>query len=257
MQRVTYQGRTLNTRTRDMFEAVEYLTGLQLTITQGSYNAGGVAASAGTHDGGGAIDIRAVNLTTAQRKAVVLAARQVGFAGWLRTPSQGNWPYHIHCIAIGDGDLSRGAANQVDQYKRGRNGLASAGPDDGPDGYRNVKWEDWAAAHPDWRGLTVGQVDELKDFIRAEIKSSEARVLANIYAGPRYAALQNTLNAQGKGLEALAKLVQEMDAEADARDLKGNGRYAFFAEKLNDVLAESKEDDPENPVTVANPAPKA
>jgi hypothetical protein len=139
--RMTWRGCNLNKRTVSMLQAAEKLAKRDLVITQGSYNKGGVAASAGTHDGGGAADIRAVGLTTAQRKAVVLALRQVGFAAWLRTPSQGDWPYHIHAIAVGDKDLSRGAANQVLEYRRLRNGLANRGKDDGPAGYYGMTYE--------------------------------------------------------------------------------------------------------------------
>src|SRR5690606_37754794 len=55
--RTTFSGRTVNERTRDMLAAAEEILGFDIVVTQGSYNAGGVAASAGTHDGGGAVDI--------------------------------------------------------------------------------------------------------------------------------------------------------------------------------------------------------
>lgn len=221
MQRVQFRGVTLNTRTRDMILAVEYLTGITLVLTQGSYNAGGVTASAGTHDGGGAVDIRAKDLTTAQRKKVVLAMRQVGFAAWLRLAIKDLWPVHIHGIAKNDGDLSRGAAGQVTDYINGRNGLANNGPDDGPDGYRHTTWEAWEAAHPNWRGLTVDQVDDIKNFVRAELKGLEQR----IYAGPRYSALQNSLYT-------VIDELRSHDGEQDAR-------YGYYAGKLNDILAEA------------------
>src|SRR5436305_6822542 len=53
---VTYHGVTLNTRTKAMLVAAEGLLGYQVGLAQGSYNPGGVDASAGTHDGGGATD---------------------------------------------------------------------------------------------------------------------------------------------------------------------------------------------------------
>jgi len=139
-KRVTYQGMRTNVRTRDMFLEAERLCGFNLTITQGSYS-GKVSASAGTHDGGGALDVRARDLSSSQRYTAVKNLRRVGFAAWLRNPSQGSWPWHIHCIAIGDDDLSRGAKNQVTSYKNGHNGLAGNGEDDGPSGYRLMTWE--------------------------------------------------------------------------------------------------------------------
>ena len=167
---ITYRGRRLNQRTIDMFEAAEKLTGLTLVITQGSYNAGGVAKSAGTHDGGGALDIRAVDLSPGNRKRVVAAFREVGFFASLRTPAQADWPYHIHCIAVGDPDLSRDAAEQVRDYTAGRNGLANEGPDDGPRQYVGMTWEKYLKAHPPQPKelFTVGQFEDLMQQIKNE-----------------------------------------------------------------------------------------
>src|SRR5687768_16317521 len=103
--RVIWRGKRLNKRTVAMIQAAERLTEFERDLVQGSYNRGGVSASAGTHDGGGAIDVRAADLSAKERKAVVLALRKVGFAAWLRTPAQSHWPFHIHAIAVGDQDL--------------------------------------------------------------------------------------------------------------------------------------------------------
>jgi len=130
--RTTRDGHTLNYRTLEMLRAAERTLYFPITVTQGSYNAGGVGASAGTHDGGGVIDLRATTLNESQRLATVVGLRIIGFAAWLRTPSQGDWPYHIHAVAIGDQELSDSAARQVVAYKSGRNGLANNGVDDGP-----------------------------------------------------------------------------------------------------------------------------
>ncbi|NEA35413.1 hypothetical protein [Streptomyces sp. SID13031] len=146
--RIVWRKTQLNQRTVAMLIAAEKIYKSQFGFLQGSYNKGGVEASAGTHDGGGAVDIDVVKKSPAQRRAVVLALRQVGFAAWLRTPAQGRWPYHVHAIAIGDKDLSRGAATQVLEYKRKRNGLANRGKDDGPPGYYAMTWEIYLKAHP-------------------------------------------------------------------------------------------------------------
>lgn len=134
--RTTYTGKTVNERTRKMLAAADAKVGFAIVLSQGSYNAGGVSASAGTHDGGGAVDISVSRLTTTQRWQAVRALRSVGFAAWLRTPSQGNWPYHIHAISIGDTDLSTSARDQVADYYAGRNGLASHAADNTPSAYR-------------------------------------------------------------------------------------------------------------------------
>jgi hypothetical protein len=127
MKRVIYRGHTLNQRTIDMLAAAEKRLGYPLHIMQGSYHSG-VSASAGTHDGGGAVDVSA----TSDPNEVVLALRKVGFAAWHRRTWEGPWSEHIHCIAIGDPDLSSGARTQVREYFIGQNGLASHRADTGP-----------------------------------------------------------------------------------------------------------------------------
>lgn len=124
----------VNARTRDMLRAVEAMLQTRLTLVQGSYRAGaGASASAGTHDGGGVVDIRTWDLPGKglTPEQVVLALRRAGFAAWFRTKAQGFDP-HIHAVAIGDKQLHPTAKAQVEAYYRGRNGLANNGRDDGP-----------------------------------------------------------------------------------------------------------------------------
>lgn len=128
----------VNTRTIEMLaEAERYLAAhggcdparaRTSNIVQGSYNKGGVAASAGTHDGGGVIDVRCVDLSTSARRALAMALRHAGFAAWIRHPPL--FPYHIHAVAIGDPSLSPAARQQVPAYFNGRDGLADNGPDE-------------------------------------------------------------------------------------------------------------------------------
>lgn len=143
----TFSGKTVNQRTYDMLAEAESMLGHNIVVTQGSYNAGGVSASAGTHDGGGAVDISVRDLTTTQRWQTVEALRTVGFAAWLRTPAQGPWPYHIHAIAVADTDLPHSARNQVADYYVGKNGLASHAADNTPSDYQVAFtwWEKYQA----------------------------------------------------------------------------------------------------------------
>lgn len=131
-------GDVLNRRTLNMYEEAEKISGIDLTVTQGSYT-GSNPGSAGTHDGGGAVDIsvRGINAHRA-----VKALRRVGFAAWHRTADQGNWAPHIHAVAISDTDVSPAAQKQVGDYFLGRNGLASGAPDDGPK-VEKVTWEQY------------------------------------------------------------------------------------------------------------------
>lgn len=119
---VTVDGKRTNKRTAVMLREAERLSG-NMPVTQGSYNRGGVAASGGTHDGGGALDISVRGLNMRQINARVKALRTVGFAAWYRSAIPGVWGPHIHAIAMGTRDLAPLARLQVADYKRGRNGL--------------------------------------------------------------------------------------------------------------------------------------
>ena len=131
----TYGGARVNARTRDMLAAADGMLSWSLALDQGSYSTTD-PTSAGTHDGGGVVDITATSLTTTQRWETVRALRTVGFAAWLRTPSQGSWPYHIHAAAVSDTDLATPAADQIHDYYFGKNGLANHAADDTPTAYR-------------------------------------------------------------------------------------------------------------------------
>ncbi|BCL18135.1 peptidoglycan-binding domain-containing protein [Micromonospora sagamiensis] len=139
---VAFRGVSVNTRTRAMLLEAERLLGAQLVITQGSYTSGN-STSAGTHDGGGVLDLSVSGMTTTYRTTVVQRLRLVGFAAWLRTPSQGDWPYHIHAVALADTDQSAPAQHQAGDYYLGLNGLANRAPDDGPAVSPKRTWEEY------------------------------------------------------------------------------------------------------------------
>ncbi|MEU8391696.1 peptidoglycan-binding domain-containing protein [Micromonospora sp. NPDC048843] len=130
--KVPRDGYVVNARTQAMLAEAQRLLGYPLVLDQGSYNPGGDPTSAGTHDGGGVVDIAVTGMTAARRTAVARALRKVGFAAWVRNPNQGDWPWHVHATAISDTDLSSQAQHQVGDYHLGMNGLANQGPDDGP-----------------------------------------------------------------------------------------------------------------------------
>ncbi|MFD0901573.1 peptidoglycan-binding domain-containing protein [Actinomadura sediminis] len=130
--RVPMRGVVVNTRTRSMLLEAERRLGRAFVLDQGSYNPGGDPTSAGTHDGGGAVDISVAGMDAAERTAAARELRRVGFAAWVRSPAQGDWPWHVHAVAINDTDLSTRAQHQVGDYYLGLNGLAGRGPDDGP-----------------------------------------------------------------------------------------------------------------------------
>jgi hypothetical protein len=144
--RVRRDGYVVNARTRAMLTEAGRLLGSHLKLVQGSYNPGGDPTSAGTHDGGGVVDIAVTGMSVATRTKVTRALRQVGFAAWVRNPGQADWPWHIHAAAINDTDLSSQAQHQVGDYYLGLNGLANHGPDDGPKVPKNT-WEEYQRPH--------------------------------------------------------------------------------------------------------------
>jgi hypothetical protein len=131
---------TLNARTLAMLDQAQtlYSAGggimtLRRAIMQGGYNPGGVAASFGTHDGGGALDLSVRSpedrrILTGEIEPLLRALRVAGFAAWLRDTDSlyPGSPIHIHAIAIGDDELSPAARGQIDGefgYLRGYDGL--------------------------------------------------------------------------------------------------------------------------------------
>jgi hypothetical protein len=140
--RLTVNSATLNTRTLAMLDHAQELyagyggviVNFRRAIMQGSYNPGGVQASFGTHDGGGALDISVRSFEKDRRvltddiPLMLRALRVAGFAAWLRSANElyKGSPIHIHAIAIGDKELSEAARGQIDGpfgYLRGYNGL--------------------------------------------------------------------------------------------------------------------------------------
>ena len=128
---VQWDGHTIDRITAEALHAAEKKLGYPLSVVQGCYQAldgkaNDVAASAGTHDGGGVVDLLPYDW---RRKVVAL--RNVGFAAWHRTPDQGPWGEHIHAVLIGNQKLAPSAAAQVVDYLANppRNGLAGHAPD--------------------------------------------------------------------------------------------------------------------------------
>lgn len=121
-EKVTYRGRLMDRKTMAFLRAMEQRLGYPLTVIQGCYNAGGVSASAGTHDGGGVVDLVSWD---ARRK--VRVARELGAFAWLRPDLPGVWGEHIHLGVRSHGRLSSAAKAQQADFDAdpARNGLAN------------------------------------------------------------------------------------------------------------------------------------
>lgn len=176
---IKYRGKRMTPQVRDALLAAEQRAGFHFTITQGGWNAGGVKASAGTHDGD-ALDIRSRGLTQRQIAAVIEALRWAGFAAWLRTTStprygvrpQGFSVEHIHAVPNGWGLPSSGARRQAEKYRAGRDGLRGNGPDVGPGHTRAYVDKTWPE-RPDTRTEIERLLDtmnekQLRGIIRDE-----------------------------------------------------------------------------------------
>jgi hypothetical protein len=141
--RVRIGSADFNARTLAMLDHAQALYAAQggtivfrQAITQGGYNNGFVAASFGTHDGGGAVDLSVrsradFSVLTNEIPLMIRALRVAGFAAWLRETDElyPGSPVHIHAIAIGDLELSQAARDQIDGtfgYLRGYDGLPRA-----------------------------------------------------------------------------------------------------------------------------------
>jgi hypothetical protein len=138
--RVTFDGKTVNARTRDALKYAQALWRkrgrhkLTIRLAQGSYAASGggnrVQASGSTHDAGGVVDVRTagVGLDAQQTKDLNRALRDSGFASWIRDSRDGMDP-HIHAIALGDKEMSSSARSQTVDFDNGRNALRNGARD--------------------------------------------------------------------------------------------------------------------------------
>lgn len=173
LKRIEFRGRLFNQRTIDMIKETERNLGFTLGISQGSYTTA-VKASALTHKGGGAADIRARTLSEAQRSLAVRELRRVGFAAWLRRIEDGFDSIHIHAIAVGDPELSEGpasAARQVRDYKDGFNGLKGHGKDTGPREFASRTWEQYKAMRAVKDATGTSTLEEKKNDVHLSVRA--------------------------------------------------------------------------------------
>lgn len=146
--KVTFRGATINRATRAFLLWVEEQLAFHVEIVQGSYRpVSNVSGS--THTGGGVVDLRTRDLTTAQRTRLLRRCRDGGSAAWLRDERDGFDP-HLHLCIYGDGaqDMAPSAQRQRLAYDKGLSGLDSGKADRNT--YRpdpRVKWS-WSLDKP-------------------------------------------------------------------------------------------------------------
>lgn len=140
-----WDGETLDYMTVAALEAAKKEFGSDFGIMQGSHSHGSVAASGGTHDGGGVVDISVPN---GDWEGAVTAMRKIGFAAWVRNVpgyGQAGDGAHIHAVLIGNKELSPQAQIQVQSYLNNDDGLAGSRADDSTREYVNNRF-DWGKA---------------------------------------------------------------------------------------------------------------
>lgn len=120
LERVQYQGETLDVATLRALQYAQSILGGGFNVAQGSFEAAS-SYSGYTHTGGGAIDVNDGGMGWDKAVDSLIKA---GFAAWHRTPSQGPWGHHIHALLMRDPSLSPSARGQVADFLRGGDGLA-------------------------------------------------------------------------------------------------------------------------------------
>lgn len=124
-------------------------------ISQGGFNGGGVAASAGTHDRE-AFDFAVAGWLPKWNADWEAAMWEVGFADWHRPFIYNIWPEHNHAIPKG-GDLSPAARAQERAFRNRRDGLAGNRPYPRiPAHLAGRTWEQYLAAKNAKRKIKIG-----------------------------------------------------------------------------------------------------
>lgn len=112
-----FKGKRFTARFAQVLAMAERMAGTNMNISQGGWRP--ATSYSGTSHAGDAVDITRSNFAP-----LINALRSLGVAAWLRTPSQGNWPYHIHAIPGPSAGRAGGSGvSQWYSYVNGGNGL--------------------------------------------------------------------------------------------------------------------------------------
>src|SRR5699024_4966479 len=209
-------------------ETAEKKAGFRFRYTQGGYNAGGVTASAGTHDGGGAVDIDVRGMSRATINKIVNSLRKSGWAAWYRPYIANLWIAHIHAIQLGNARASSGAKHQIREYKAGRNGLANYGPDTHwrPKKIKALKWNGGKTVAKGTTGMKVSQ--KKKSWPKAQkLKKNKWVTLKVDKTGITYSFPKNHGSAYGN-----------IVIEGQVNNLSENGRIVVQAFKKHNKTKE-------------------
>ena len=259
---IWFRGKRMTPAVRDALLAAEQRAGFNFVVTQGGFNAGGVVASAGTHDGD-ALDLRTRDLDKAKVTKMIEAMRWAGFAAWYRTSgaqygvrAQGFTTPHVHAVPNGWGLPSAGARAQAAAYRARRDGLARNLADIGP-GHVSTWRTKTRPEKPDLRTplerlLDDMDINDLRKIIREEtnaatadlkrrITTLEARVSANTDARAQYAYQQvidgGAVTTRLDRLEGRATATTDARAQYAYRQVVSGGDVANALDQLRGGIA--------------------
>ncbi|TDT31096.1 phage tail tape measure protein [Naumannella halotolerans] len=164
---VSFKGKTFTARFAQVLAMAERIAGTNMHISQGGFRP--ATSYSGSSHAGDAVDITRSNFPP-----LINALRSLGVAAWLRNPSQGNWPYHIHGIPGPSAGRPGGSGvSQWASYVNGGNGLG--GRDDwnyrGPKGGGNFNFDNLPS---------VGDIGKLMEWsmngVRKEFDGDIAKI---------------------------------------------------------------------------------
>lgn len=197
--RTSYQGRAVDALTLQIILVANALLRLAkfggeregVTMVQGSFNRGGVSASAGTHDGGATFDLTAFNW---KNRVKVLRLLGVAYFNrptlWQRVKNSMRlvWTNHGHGVVCGMGNASPLALSQVQDYYAGRNGLANRG--------RDIDWRPLVFPLAVFGGNTGHRVTK-RGCHAYEQPTTRAKVERDVYEGAKVTVLME-VNVGGR-----------------------------------------------------------
>jgi hypothetical protein len=139
------------------FEKVLIMEGVikrNVDIAQLTGNAG---PSGGTHRQGGAMDFW--TLVKSWWKFLVIARQMGADASWRRTPGQGPWDFHFHCVLRGCRHNSP-CRYQINEVDNNQDGLRGSRRDDGPRPLSKRTWREGIA----WAKQKLGEDKPIADW---------------------------------------------------------------------------------------------
>lgn len=176
--------------------------GKRLRILQPCYHTG-VAASAGTHDGDGCVDVEVDGMSWEDGQSEL---RRLGWVAWFRPYTPGVWPSHIHMVSIGcPGPVGIYVPAQVDDYYRHALGLKGQ-HDSGDDptwhpadiGSTVFDYPAWTEEQP----MNADDKQWLENLIDAKLADQRAGIVNDLLS----AAVNKAGDSVRKALRLAAKL---------------------------------------------------